>query len=67
MAVYKNLLVIGLQLAQSNSQKRLKGYKDQIALNEFFSQKTTSNIFMYLLVPFILQNFLKILSADPEL
>ena len=32
-----------------------------------FSQKTTNKTFMYLLAPFILQIFLKILTADPEL
>ena len=31
-----------------------------------FSQKTTNKIFMYLLAPFILQFFKKILTADPE-
>ena len=36
---------------------RLK--KDQIAQNEFFSRKTTNKIFMYLIAPFILQNFSK--------
>ena len=39
---------------------RLK--KDQIAQNEFFSRKTTIKIFMYLIAPFILQNFLKFLE-----
>ena len=53
--------------AQSNSKKWPKGYKDQIAPNDFFSQKTTNKIFMYLLAPFILQNFKNILTADPEL
>ena len=52
--------------AQSNSKKWPKGYKDQIAPNDFFSRKTTNKIFMYLLAPFILQNFKKILRADPE-
>ena len=33
--------------AQSNSKKWPRGYKDQIAPNEFFSQKTTNKIFMY--------------------
>ena len=33
----------------------------------FFSQKTTNKIFMYLLSPFIVQNFKKVLRADPEL
>ena len=32
--------------------------------NEFFSQKTTNRIFMYLLAPFILENLKKILRAD---
>ena len=53
--------------AQSNSKKWPKGYKDQIAPNDFFSRKTTNKIFMYLLAPFILQNFKNILTADPEL
>ena len=38
-----------------------KGLKYQNAPNKFFSQKTTNNIFMCLLAPSILQNFLKIL------
>ena len=45
--------------AQSNSKKWPKGWKDQIASNEFFSQKTTKKIFVYLLAPFILQNVFK--------
>ena len=39
----------------------------QIAPNGFFSRKTTNKIFMYLLAPFILQNFQKILRSNPEL
>ena len=53
--------------AQSNSKKWPKGYKDQIAPNDFFSRKTTNKIFMYLLAPSILQNLKKNLTADPEL
>ena len=53
--------------AQSNSKKWPKGYKDQIAPNEFFSRKTTNKMFMYLLAPFILVNFKKILRPNPEL
>ena len=54
--------------AQSNSKKWPKGQKDQIAPNKFFfSQKTTNKIFMYLLAHFSLQNFKKILRANPEL
>ena len=33
---------------------------------KFFSRKTTNKIFMYLLVPFILQNFTKILTGLKE-
>ena len=33
----------------------------------FFSRKTTNKILMYLLAPFILQNFKKILRAHPKL
>ena len=46
--------------AKSNSKKWPKGWKDQIAPNEFFLKKN-------LLAPFILQNFKKIIRADPEL
>ena len=48
--------------AQPNSKKWPNSYKDQIAPNEFFSQKTTNEIFMYLLAPFILQNLKKFLQ-----
>ena len=41
--------------------------KDQIALNEIFSKKTTNKILMYLSAPFNAQNFKKIYGADPEL
>ena len=53
--------------AQSDSKKWPKSYKDQIVPNESFSWKTTNKIFMHLLAPFILQNFKKILRANPEL
>ena len=53
--------------AQSNSKKWAKCYKDQIVPNEFFSRKTTDKIFMYLLAHFILRNFRKTLTVDPEL
>ena len=48
--------------AQPNSKKWPNSYKDQIVPNEFFSQKTTNEIFMYLLAPFILQNLKKFLE-----
>ena len=53
--------------AQSNSKKWPKALKDQIASNEFFPQKISKKIFMYILAPFILQNVKKIYTADPEL
>ena len=53
--------------AQWSSKKWAKCYKDQIVPNEFFSRKTTNKIFMYLLAPFILHNFRKTLTVDPEL
>ena len=53
--------------AQLNSIKRPKGYKDQIAANAFFSQKTLNKFFMNLLTPFILQNFKTILRVDAAL
>ena len=37
--------------AQLNSKKWPKGYKDQIAPNDFFSRKTTNKIFMCLFAP----------------
>ena len=54
---------------QSNSKKGHKNRKDQIPPNQFFCRcrKTTNEISMNLLVPFILQNFLKNLRADSEL
>ena len=52
---------------QSHSKKWPKGWKDQTASNEFFSRKTTNKICMYLLAPFIPQNFQKIIRSDPEL
>ena len=45
----------------------LKDKKIKLPQKNFFSQKTTNKIFMYLLAPFILQNFKKILRANPEL
>ena len=51
--------------AQSNSKKWPK--KIKLPQMTFFSWKTTNKIFMYLLAPFALQDFLKILRADPEL
>ena len=44
-----------------------KAKKIKLPQMNFFSQKTTNKIFMYLLAPFILKNFEKILRANPEL
>ena len=55
--------LIQFDYAQSNSKKWPKFWKDQIASNKFFSRKT-NKIFMYLLAPFIMQIFKKILRAD---
>ena len=51
-----------LNHTQTNSKKWPKGLKDQNAPNGFCSRKTTNKIFMYLLAPFILQNFYKKMS-----
>ena len=40
---------------------------DPFAPNKFFLDKIVNIIFLYVLVPFIVQNFKKILPADPEL
>ena len=45
----------------------LKAKKIKLPQMNFFLKKTTNKIFMHLLTPFILQNFWKILRADPEL
>ena len=53
--------------AQLNRKKWSKLWKDQTAPNEFFSQETTNKTFIYLSASFILQNFKKILRANPQL
>ena len=45
----------------------LKAKKVKFPQMNFFAQKTTNKIFVYLLAPFILQNFKKILRTNPEL
>ena len=52
--------------AQWNSKKRPQDKKNQIAPNEIFFLKN-NKIFMYLLARFVLQNFKRIVRADPEL
>ena len=40
---------------------------DPLASNKNFLEKIINIIFIFLLAPFIVKNFLKILTADPEL
>ena len=56
-----------LTMPNQTVKNRLKTKKIKLPQMIFFSLKTTNKIFMYLLTPFILQNFKKILRADPEL
>ena len=54
--------------AQSNSKNGLKAKRERSNCHKliFFSRKTTNKTFMYLLAPFTLKNFKKILRAYPE-
>ena len=64
------LTVAWLNLTMPNQTVKngLKAKKIKLPQMSFFYQKTnTNNIFMYLLAPLVLQNFKKILRADPEL
>ena len=45
----------------------IQGRNDPFAQNDIFSGKTINIISMYLLAPFIMQNFKKILGVQPEL
>ena len=53
--------------AKSNSKNGLRAKKIKFPHMNFFSKKTANKISMYLLAPFILQNFKKIIRTDPEL
>ena len=48
-------------------KNNLKAKKIKLPQMNFFLEKTTDKIFLYLLGPFIPQNFKKILRANPEL
>ena len=63
------LTVAWLNLTMHNQTVKngLKAKKIKLPQMNFFSRKRTNKIFMYLLAPFILQNFKKILMANPEL
>ena len=67
--LFKDPINCGLdQFDHAQSVKNgLKVKKIKLPPNEFFSRKTTNKIFMSLLAPFTLQNFKKLLRADPEL
>ena len=56
---------LNLIMPNQTVKNGLKSKNIKLPQMNFFSQKTIK-IFMYLLAPFILQNFLKILKADPE-
>ena len=58
---------LNLTMPNQTVKNGLKAKKIKLPQMNFFSQKTTNKIFMYLLAPFILKNFEKILRADPEL
>ena len=57
---------LNLTMPNQTVKNGLKAKKIKLPQMNFFPQKTTK-IFMYLLAPFILQIFLKIIWADPEL
>ena len=50
---------------QSNRKNGFMAKKIKLSQMIFFSRKTANKIFMYLLAPFTLQSFKKILTADP--
>ena len=58
---------LNLNMSNQTVKTDLKAKKMKLPQMLFFSRKTTNKIFMYLLVPFILQNFKKILRNNPEL
>ena len=58
---------LNLTMPNQTVKNSLKAKKTKLPQMNFFLKKTTNKIFMYLLAPFILQTFKKILMADPEL
>ena len=57
---------LNLNMSNQTVKTDLKAKKMKLPQMLFFSRKTTNKIFMYLLVPFILQNFTKILTGLKE-
>ena len=58
---------LNLTMPNQTVKNSLKAIKIKLPQKNFFSRKTTDKIFLYLLAPFILQNFKTNLTADPEL
>ena len=48
---------LNLTMPNQTVENELKAKKIKLPQMDFFSRKTTNKIFMYLLAPFILQNF----------
>ena len=58
---------LNLTMPNKTVKNGLTAKKIKLPQMNFFSWKATNKTFMYLLAPFILQNFKKILRANPEL
>ena len=58
---------LNLIIPNKTVKNGLKAKKIKLTQMIFFSLKATNKTSMYLLAPFILRNFKKILRADPEL
>ena len=58
---------LNLTMPNQTVKNGLKAKKIKLPQMNFFFQKTPNKMFMYLLAPFILQNFKKIIRANPEL
>ena len=58
---------LNLTMPNQTVKNGLNATKIKLSQMNFFSRKTTNKTFMYLLAPFILYNFRKTLTADPEL
>ena len=58
---------LNLTMPNQTVKNGLNATKIKLSQMNFFSRKTTNKTFMYLLAPFILYNFRKNLTVDPEL
>ena len=58
---------LNLTMPNEAVKNGLNATKIKLSQMNFFSRKTTNKTFMYLLAPFILYNFRKTLTVDPEL